>query len=141
MTRYAAPTAFKKLEDCAGVAHVKGRGWYSLRRVATDLAEEMTTDDRVKDRLGGWRRSDTRKYIYQDRTADAIRAQAALVRRMRLGLTMAEALNAAVVENSLTTSEVGWTSSDLDAILARLSPSSAHCCRHVSQQRRHRRQL
>ena len=36
------------------VDHVEGRGWYGLRRIAADLAESATTDDRVKDRLGGW---------------------------------------------------------------------------------------
>ena len=33
--------------------HIVGRGWYGLRRIAADLAESATTDDRVKDRLGG----------------------------------------------------------------------------------------
>jgi len=55
MAHSAALCAFKKSEACAGVPHVKGRGWYGLRRVAADLAEEITTDARVKDCLGGWR--------------------------------------------------------------------------------------
>src|ERR1700730_17198117 len=50
-------------------------------RIAADLAEEMTTDDRVKDRLGGWRRSEMRRYIYQDRVTDELRTAAAVVRR------------------------------------------------------------
>jgi hypothetical protein len=46
---------------------MEGRGWYGLRTIAADLAESATTGDRVKDRLGGWQDSETRKPIYQDR--------------------------------------------------------------------------
>jgi hypothetical protein len=68
------------------VKHVEGRGWYGLRRIAADLAESATTDERVKDRLGGWQDSETRKQIYQDRQTDELRAEAAKVRReLRLG--------------------------------------------------------
>ena len=68
------------------VDHVEGRGWYGLRRIAPDLAESATTDDRVKDRLGGWQDSETRKQLYQDRQTDELRAEAAKVRRaLRLG--------------------------------------------------------
>lgn len=40
------------------------------------MAETETTDDRVKDRLGGWQDSETRKHIYQDRETDRLRAEA-----------------------------------------------------------------
>jgi hypothetical protein len=43
--------------------------------------ESATTDDRVKDRLGGWQDSEARKQIYQDRQTGELRAQAAQVRR------------------------------------------------------------
>ena len=50
------------------------------------MAETATNDDRVKDRLGGWQGSETRKSIYQDRETDELRAQAASVRRkLRIG--------------------------------------------------------
>jgi hypothetical protein len=88
LSRDGACMAFQHLEDIAGADHVPGRGWYGLRRSATDLAEPLTTDDRVKDRLGGWTESETRKQIYQDRRTDALRAQAADVRRqLRSGAT------------------------------------------------------
>jgi hypothetical protein len=53
-SRDGARFALKQLEAIAKVKHVEGRGWYGLRRVATDLAESDNADDRVKDRLGGW---------------------------------------------------------------------------------------
>ena len=56
-------------------------GWYGLRRIAADMAETETTDDRVKDRLGGWQDSATRKHIYQDRETDRTERRSAFVRR------------------------------------------------------------
>jgi hypothetical protein len=86
MTRDGARVAFKQLEAIAKVDHIQGRGWYGLRRQAADMAETATTDDRVKDRLGGWQDSETRKSIYQDRETDVLRAHAAHVRRtLRVG--------------------------------------------------------
>jgi hypothetical protein len=109
LSRDGARIAFKELEAIARVDHVEGRGWYGLRRIAADLAESATTDDRVKDRLGGWQDSETRKQIYQDRQTDELRAEAAKVRReLRLG--------AKPQANSRTPPV------DLDALLATLTP-------------------
>jgi len=58
LSRDGARLAFRGLEAIAKVEHVEGRGWYGLRRIAADLAESATTDDRVKDRLGGWQDSE-----------------------------------------------------------------------------------
>ena len=66
-------------------------------------------DDRVKDRLGGWQDSETRKQIYQDRETDELRAEAAKVRR-ELRLSGKSPVNAAK------------SSVDLDALLAALTP-------------------
>lgn len=77
LSRDGARVAFKELEAIAKVNHVEGRGWHGLRRIAADLAESATTDDRVKDRLGGWQDSATRKQIYQDRQTDELRTDAA----------------------------------------------------------------
>lgn len=86
MSRDGARIAFKQLEAIAKVEHTPRRGWYGLRRQAADMAETATNDDRVKDRLGGWQDSETRKSIYQDRETDELRAQAASVRRqLRIG--------------------------------------------------------
>ena len=81
LTRDGAREKFLDLEAIAKVDHIPGRGWYGLRRQAADMAETATNDDRVKDRLGGWQDSETRKTIYQDRQTDELRAQAASVRR------------------------------------------------------------
>jgi hypothetical protein len=90
MSRDGARVAFKELEMIAKIEHIPRRGWYGLRRQAADMAETATNDDRVKDRLGGWQDSETRKSIYQDRETDALRAEAANVRRqLRLGKRLA----------------------------------------------------
>ncbi len=113
MSRDGARRAFQALETIAGVPHVPGRGWYGLRRIATDLAETATTDDRVKDRLGGWQDSETRKQIYQDRMTQQLRTQAASVRReIRLG--------AEVSSTPEPMREAGTI--DLDGLLERLTP-------------------
>jgi hypothetical protein len=89
LSRDGARLAFQELETIARVPHARGRGWYGLRRIAADMAETETTDDRVKDRLGGWQDSETRKHIYQDRETDRLRAEAASVRRrLRLGVDL-----------------------------------------------------
>jgi hypothetical protein len=86
LDRTGARAAFHELERIAGVTPVRGRGWYGLRRVASDLAEALTHDDRVKNALGGWRDSTTRTRIYQDHESVIVRIEAAVIRqRMRLG--------------------------------------------------------
>ena len=109
LSRDGARVAFKELEAIAEVDHVDGRGWYGLRRIAADLAESATIDDRVKDRLAGWQDSETRKQIYQDRQTDELRTEAAKDRReLRLG---------AKPEANGTKPSV-----DLDDLLAALTP-------------------
>ncbi len=79
-------------------------------------SRKKSTDDRVKDRLGGWRRSDTRKYVYQDRLSFAIRTQAALVRRhMRLGPPATECV------------DFGWGGSAVESHQDRLDVYGSQC--------------
>ena len=90
-------------------------GWYGLRRIAADMAETETTDDRVKDRLGVWQDSATRKHIYQDRETERLRAEAASVRRrMRLGVDLPGSGEAPAAPKAPRVI-------DLDAILASLT--------------------
>jgi hypothetical protein len=122
MTRDGARVAFKQLEAIAKVDHIQGRGWYGLRRQAADMAETATTDDRVKDRLGGWQDSETRKSIYQDRETDVLRAQAAHVRRtLRVGrgLVVATDEQPAVVTNP--EEEADPSKADLEALWSSLT--------------------
>jgi hypothetical protein len=103
LSRDGARQLFKALERIAKVDHIDGRGWYGLRRQAADLAETATSDDRVKDRLGGWQDSATRKSIYQDRETDALRAQAASVRRkLRIGRELVVETDPLVASNAAT---------------------------------------
>lgn len=73
---------FERLEQLAGVPHVKGRSLYGLRRQATDLAPEFELDGRVLNRLSGHLHSSTREEIYQDQMTEGLRAKAAIARRM-----------------------------------------------------------
>lgn len=72
---------FRALEARAGVEHRSGRGFYGIRRTATDLAPEFTSDSRVLNRLTGHLKSETRERVYQDRAHELVRARAATVRR------------------------------------------------------------
>jgi hypothetical protein len=121
LSRDGARIAFQELERIAGVPHVRGRGWYGLRRVATDIAETATTDDRVKDRLGGWQDSETRKQIYQGRETAELRTKAADVRRqIRLGSVPILADGAPPAPSASV--PAGATTPDLDALVAALTP-------------------
>jgi len=80
--RSALLKAFHALETAAGVSSVDGRGWYGLRRVATDATPNYTSDRRVLDKLGGWTPgSTTREDTYQDREDALLITQTAAVRR------------------------------------------------------------
>ncbi|MDB4886330.1 MAG: hypothetical protein JWN79_1768, partial [Gemmatimonadetes bacterium] len=82
LSRDALRKAFHALEVAAGVTPVDGRGWYGLRRVATDAAPAFTSDRRVLDKLGGWTAgSTTREDTYQDRDDELLMEATAKVRR------------------------------------------------------------
>jgi hypothetical protein len=82
-------TFFHDLEDRAGVEQVPGRGWYGIRRVATDLARRHTTDEQVRDALGGWGGgSDVRSDVYMTRNHPDVLREAAEVRRKVRGVTV-----------------------------------------------------
>jgi hypothetical protein len=126
LTRDGARAAFIQLEKIAGVPHVEGRGWYGLRRIATDLAETATTDDRVKDRLGGWQDSETRKHIYQDRETAHLRIEAAKVRRqIRLGIDALPTPTADTPPFDIETLLAALTPEQQAALKTRLSPSNS----------------
>jgi integrase len=86
LTRDAALGMFHDLERIAGVTAMKGRGWYGVRRRATDLAEDQETDERVLNSITGHRNSDTRRLVYQESERPEVLARAAITRsRVRRG--------------------------------------------------------
>jgi integrase len=72
---------FHELEELAGVTPVQGRGWYGIRRKATDVYEDYETDERVLNDQTGHRSSDTRRRVYQEKEREEIRAKSARTRR------------------------------------------------------------
>ena len=76
---------FRQLERVAGVAHRPGRGWYGVRRSATDLAQDVSTDDRVLNAITGHADSRTRAAIYQERHRRVDLEKAAVVREQLRG--------------------------------------------------------
>jgi hypothetical protein len=75
---------FNVLEQVAGVEHVPHRGWYGLRRVATDLAQDHSKDERVLNAITGHSESRTRETIYQQpHRVDDLREAAVVRERLR----------------------------------------------------------
>lgn len=78
--------AFEKL---AGVDHVAGRGMYGVRRLAVDLADDLTDDEDAKNAVGGWALgSPTRKRVYaakqrRERNEKAAKVRSGIRRVMR----------------------------------------------------------
>jgi hypothetical protein len=92
--------AFHRFERAIGITPVKGRAFYGLRRVLSDLAEDQTTDTRVLRELTGWKSEEMRKH-YQKRRNPEVLARASETRtKIRDGLRAGQA--AAVVLNPAT---------------------------------------
>lgn len=72
---------FDKLESVAGVNHVRGRGWYGIRRVASDVYPDYEDDARVLNDATGHADSKTREKTYQEKNSSSVRARTAQTRR------------------------------------------------------------
>lgn len=72
---------FHALERIAKVESVPGRGWYGIRRRATDVYEDYEKDERVLNDQTGHKKSETRREVYQERERETIRARSAETRR------------------------------------------------------------
>jgi hypothetical protein len=70
---------FQEYEQRLGIPHVSGRGWYGVRRTASDLAEDSVKDARALNLLTGHRGSQTRRG-YQDPEHDEVRRLAVAAR-------------------------------------------------------------
>ena len=58
---------FRGLEALAGVESKPGRGWYGLRRIFADLAEDITSDERALNHITKHDGSNMRRKRYQER--------------------------------------------------------------------------
>lgn len=72
---------FHALERAAKVTPIPGRGWYGIRRRATDVYEDYEKDERVLNDQTGHKKSETRREVYQEREREVIRAKSAETRR------------------------------------------------------------
>jgi hypothetical protein len=81
MGKSALTDLFHELERIAKVEPVPGRGWYGIRRKATDVYEDYETDERVLNDQTGHRSSDTRREVYQEKQREEVRAKSAATRR------------------------------------------------------------
>jgi hypothetical protein len=74
----AMRSAWERLQTAAKVPMVSGRGWYGLRRLQADRAEDVSTDARVLNTMGGWQHTSTReKYQQESRPEIADQAKSA----------------------------------------------------------------
>jgi hypothetical protein len=74
---------FYDLEEIAAVDHVEGRGWYGLRRASVDRVRQLTTDEGVKNAVGGWSHGSTvRADIYEDGRNEDLLQETARVRQL-----------------------------------------------------------
>jgi integrase len=88
----AARKAFHELEAIAEVPSVRGRGWYGVRRTASDVAEDLEKDERVLNSISGHRNSTTRRLVYHDRERPEVLNRAAITRaKVRQGQSTASA--------------------------------------------------
>src|SRR5687768_1179809 len=71
---------FHEFERLAGIHPTLGRGWYGVRRTATDLAEDIEKDQRVLNSLSGHSDSAIRRSVYQEKNRPEVLAQAAVTR-------------------------------------------------------------
>lgn len=76
----AATDLFHDLERAANVAVVDGRGWYGVRRIAADLAEDVEADGRALNAITGHQSDEMRRRIYQQKRRDAVTAKASAAR-------------------------------------------------------------
>ena len=83
---------FRDLEALAGVESESGRGWYGLRRLFADLAEDVTSDERTLNHITKHQDSTMRRQRYQQRERpDVLRAASDAIETVRKKLMGGEA--------------------------------------------------
>lgn len=96
-------------EAKAQVAHVEGRGWYGLRRVAVDLAKASGISREGLQQSGGWADAQVPDRIYADQEARYAAEEAAKVRAKIRGETEQ---NGARTQNGPAGAGPSFTSND-----------------------------
>lgn len=76
---------FMEAEAIAGVAHVKGRSWYGLRRVFLDAATDEGLSREGLQEHGGWADNQVPDQIYRDKEREKARTEARDVRARNRG--------------------------------------------------------
>lgn len=77
--------AFRTAEKIAGVAHVKGRGAYGLRRVSVDVGSAAKLSPAALQSLGGWTDIKIPETVYREQGNRAGRREARSVRALLRG--------------------------------------------------------
>ena len=122
LSRDAALKMFHRLEAIAGVEQIAGRGWYGVRRVASDVVEDVESDERVQDLVLANTKG-TRKGRYQHgrRPKDLARASDVRV-KMRAGVTPEGPVAPATgVLTALRAAGIILSEAQIDALSAALS--------------------
>lgn len=91
----AALDWFHELERECGVEVVAGRGWYGIRRIAADLAEDVESDGRALNAITGHTSDETRRKIYQAKRRNEVLARATTARSAARAVAMEAAQQAA----------------------------------------------
>lgn len=73
-------TLVSRVEERDETGLEAGRGWYGVRRVASDQAEDVEHDERVLNSITGHPDSTTRRLVYQDRDRPEVLKKAAITR-------------------------------------------------------------
>lgn len=99
LTKSGARGMFLKVEERAGVKHMRGRAWYGFRRFAADRAEEWAADPRARASVQGLSQEDAKgpndaalnsltghkdtrsRRRYQQRNSERVQHEAARIRR------------------------------------------------------------
>lgn len=74
-----------ELEEIAGIKHQEGMSWYGMRRLQSDLAEDVESDARVLNKLGAWKHTATREGYQEQGRMDIAEKAAETRRKIRPG--------------------------------------------------------
>lgn len=83
LSRTGLHQMWRDLEDLAEVPHVDHRAWYGIRRLQSDQAEDVESDARVLNVMGGWKHTGTRERYQEEGRLDIAEKAAESRRKIR----------------------------------------------------------